>query len=216
MRQAGAGCGARAIGRRDGMIARPHCPMKWGGGCSSGWRWCGCRRARFSMRVAPRGDYPPARAALSAGAPARHGCAPAMVREARAALPAIRRVLSGLAGTAPRWLAGDIDSLPVASRRFALAWSNLVLHWLPDPAAAFAENAAHARSRGLLMFSTLGPDTLKNCGRPSRRRTVGRTCTAFPTCTISATSWCNAGFAGSGNGHGDHHAHLPVGGCDAA
>lgn len=87
--------------------------------------------------------------------------APGMVRQARAALPTMRRVLSMLQGTAPRWMAGDIDSLPLASRRLALAWSNLVLHWLPDPAQAFAESLRTLVPGGLMMFSTLGPDTLK-------------------------------------------------------
>jgi malonyl-CoA O-methyltransferase len=122
--------------------------------------------------------------------------APAMVREARAALPAIRRVLSGLAGTAPRWLAGDIDSLPVASRRFALAWSNLVLHWLPDPAAAFAEMLRTLVPGGLLMFSTLGPDTLKEL-RSAFAQADGRAHVhGFPDMHDLGDQLVHAGFAG--------------------
>lgn len=88
-------------------------------------------------------------------------CAPEMCRQARAALPAVRRVLSTFAGTSPRWLAGNLDSLPVASRRLALAWSNLALQWVADPVAAFSELLRVLVPGGLLMFSTLGPDTLK-------------------------------------------------------
>lgn len=87
--------------------------------------------------------------------------APAMVREARTSLPVIKRVLSSLKGATPRWMVGELDSLPVASRRLALVWSNLVLHWLPDPADALAESLRVLAPGGLLMFSTLGPDTLK-------------------------------------------------------
>lgn len=88
-------------------------------------------------------------------------CAPEMPKQARIAVPAMRRVLSTLAGTSPRWLAGNLDALPVASRRFALAWSNLALQWVADPVAAFSELLRVLVPGGLLMFSTLGPDTLK-------------------------------------------------------
>lgn len=87
--------------------------------------------------------------------------APEMSSRARLALPVMRRALSAVSGTAPRWLAGDLDALPFAARRFALAWSNLAFQWLGEPAAAFSELKRVLVPGGLLMFSTLGPDTLK-------------------------------------------------------
>jgi malonyl-CoA O-methyltransferase len=86
---------------------------------------------------------------------------PAMLLAARTGLPAMRRAVSALKGTSPRWMAGEIDAIPVASGRLALVWSNMALHWLPDPAAALADWFRTLLPGGLLMFSTLGPDTLK-------------------------------------------------------
>ena len=42
-----------------------------------------------------------------------------------------------------------------------LAWSNMTLHWLSDPLPAFREFRRVLAPNGLLMFSTLGPDSLK-------------------------------------------------------
>lgn len=61
----------------------------------------------------------------------------------------------------PLRLAADAAHLPLASRSTALVWSNLLLHWLDDPIPALAEAHRVLEIGGLLMFSTLGPDTLK-------------------------------------------------------
>ncbi len=61
----------------------------------------------------------------------------------------------------PLRLAADAAHLPLASRSTALVWSNLLLHWLDDPIPALAEAHRVLEVGGLLMFSTLGPDTLK-------------------------------------------------------
>ena len=42
-----------------------------------------------------------------------------------------------------------------------LVWSNMALHWVADPLAALREFERVLAAEGLLMFSTLGPDTLK-------------------------------------------------------
>jgi malonyl-CoA O-methyltransferase len=42
-----------------------------------------------------------------------------------------------------------------------LVWSNMALHWLADPLAALKEFERVLAPQGLLMFSSLGPDTLK-------------------------------------------------------
>ena len=42
-----------------------------------------------------------------------------------------------------------------------MAWSNLALAWAPDPMRAFAELGRVIAAGGLLMFSSYGPDTLK-------------------------------------------------------
>jgi malonyl-CoA O-methyltransferase len=56
---------------------------------------------------------------------------------------------------------GDIVQLPLADGSIDLLWSNMALHWAVDPAAALREFERVLAPQGLLMFSTLGPDTLK-------------------------------------------------------
>ena len=58
-------------------------------------------------------------------------------------------------------LAGDATNLPLKSLSTAAVWSNLLLHWLDDPLPALAEAHRVLEVGGLIMFSTLGPDTLK-------------------------------------------------------
>jgi malonyl-CoA O-methyltransferase len=61
----------------------------------------------------------------------------------------------------PKSICGDIVQLPLASGAVGLVWSNMVLHWLPDPLAALREFHRVLAPGGLVMFSTLGPDSLK-------------------------------------------------------
>ncbi len=56
---------------------------------------------------------------------------------------------------------GDIEQLPFAAGSVDLAWSNLALQWMNDPDKAFTEFYRVLAPGGLLMFSTFGPDTLK-------------------------------------------------------
>ena len=58
-------------------------------------------------------------------------------------------------------LAADAAALPLANSSIDLVWSNLLLHWLTDPILALTEAKRALKNGGLLMFSTLGPDTLK-------------------------------------------------------
>jgi malonyl-CoA O-methyltransferase len=55
----------------------------------------------------------------------------------------------------------DVCALPLADGSLDLVWSNLMLHWLPDPRSAFAEIRRTLAAGGLLQFAMLGPDTLK-------------------------------------------------------
>jgi malonyl-CoA O-methyltransferase len=56
---------------------------------------------------------------------------------------------------------GALEQLPFAEASFQLGWSNMALHWLNDPLAALRELERVLAPEGLVMFSTLGPDTLK-------------------------------------------------------
>lgn len=80
------------------------------------------------------------------------------------ALPMLRRersLLSRLvARTGSIQVCGDLQRLPLADGSIDLTWSNMALHWMADPQAALRELARATAAEGLLLFSTLGPDTL--------------------------------------------------------
>ena len=67
-----------------------------------------------------------------------------------------------------RWLGrgvitvcGDFRCLPLAAGSVELVWCNLALHWASDPLPVFREFERVLAPEGLVFFSTLGPDTLK-------------------------------------------------------
>ena len=59
----------------------------------------------------------------------------------------------------------DLERLPIAAEALDLVWCNMALHWLGDPLPALKEFRRALAAEGLLMFSTLGPDTLKELRR---------------------------------------------------
>jgi malonyl-CoA O-methyltransferase len=59
-----------------------------------------------------------------------------------------------------RLACADFARLPLANNAVDLIWSNLALHWHPQPDLVFAEWRRVLRTDGLLMFSCFGPDTL--------------------------------------------------------
>lgn len=58
-------------------------------------------------------------------------------------------------------LCGDIEQLPIASDSLNLVWSNLALQWCNELDQSFAEMMRVLQPGGLFIFSTFGPDTLK-------------------------------------------------------
>jgi malonyl-CoA O-methyltransferase len=62
---------------------------------------------------------------------------------------------------APDYVCADLQKLPFAAASFDLVWSNLALQWVNDLPHALAEMSRVLRVGGLLSFTTLGPDTLK-------------------------------------------------------
>ena len=73
------------------------------------------------------------------------------------ALPGLRPPLS--------CVCADLERLPLASESVGLVWSNLALQWVNDLPRAFVEMHRVLAPAGLLMFSTFGPDTLKELRR---------------------------------------------------
>jgi malonyl-CoA O-methyltransferase len=61
----------------------------------------------------------------------------------------------------PLAVCASLGRLPFAAGSVQLLWANMVLHWTDDPRAALAEFQRVLAPEGLLMLSTLGPDTLK-------------------------------------------------------
>lgn len=61
----------------------------------------------------------------------------------------------------PACICGDIDHLPLADASVDLVFSNAVLQWSADLARSFSECLRVLRPGGLLMFTTFGPDTLR-------------------------------------------------------
>lgn len=86
---------------------------------------------------------------------------PAMLANTDAVTTGWRRWLNLGRPTGPLRLAADAARVPLPSRCASLLWSNLLVHWLDDPLPAFAEAHRLLQVDGLLMFSTFGPDTLK-------------------------------------------------------
>lgn len=89
--------------------------------------------------------------------------APAMLRHARERRPdrGIARWLGGLVkGEHLHWLCADGEHLPLADECVDLVFSNLALQWC-DPSRVFDEARRVLKPGGLMLFSTFGPDTLK-------------------------------------------------------
>jgi malonyl-CoA O-methyltransferase len=61
----------------------------------------------------------------------------------------------------PARVCADIEQLPFAADHFDLLWSNLALQWVGDLEASLRGLHRVLKPGGLLMFSTFGPDTLK-------------------------------------------------------
>jgi len=101
--------------------------------------------------------------------------------------------LSAMSGSAaePRAcvISADTQALPLANSRFDLVWSNLALHWCPDPGLALAEWSRVLRADGLLMFSAYGVDTLREL------RALGWTTQRFPDLHDLGDALIRTGFS---------------------
>jgi len=60
-----------------------------------------------------------------------------------------------------RYVSADGEQLPFADNSVDLVFSNLMLQWIPNPDQLFFELQRILVPGGLLMFSSYGPDTLK-------------------------------------------------------
>lgn len=93
----------------------------------------------------------------------------AMLTEARASgrqsRSGMQKLLSRLFGSRPAaahaaaLACADFAQLPLARASIDFLWSNLALHWHPQPHQVISEWARVLRTDGLLMFSCFGPDS---------------------------------------------------------
>lgn len=78
--------------------------------------------------------------------------APGMLQATRRQRPWLRRLDA---------VCGDAAAIPLADGSVDLVFSNLMLQWCDSPDRVFAEFHRVLRPGGLLLFSSFGPDTLK-------------------------------------------------------
>jgi malonyl-CoA O-methyltransferase len=102
----------------------------------------GCATGRGALALAQR--YPAARVLAV-------DSSPGMLRAARARCESVAAIMP---------LGGDAERLPLRERSAQLLLANLVLPWC-RPQALFAEAARVLEDGGLLLFATLGPDSLQ-------------------------------------------------------
>ena len=125
--------------------------------------------AEVGVRMLERLDYvklAPRRILDAGSGPARD--APALAARYRGAQIVALDYALAMLPRPRRWfrrnslaVCGDLTRLPLAPQSVELVWCNMALHWVNEPLAAFREFARVLAPEGLLMFSTLGPDTLK-------------------------------------------------------
>ncbi len=109
----------------------------------------GCGPAREAQALAAR--YPEALLLLL-------DFALPMLRRAQPARGWLARLLAGRGAAA---ICADFERLPLADASLDLVFSNMALHWARQPLAVLREVHRTLAHGGLLTFSTLGPDTLK-------------------------------------------------------
>ena len=91
------------------------------------------------------------------------GAMTAAARQPASALKALGGMLNRLlpAKAGVDLVCGDFGNLPLGPNSVDLVWSNLALHWHPQPDRVFTEWRRVLRVDGLLMFSNFGPDTFR-------------------------------------------------------
>jgi malonyl-CoA O-methyltransferase len=131
--------GERMLARLDYVKLLPQSILDAGAGTGHGAR-------RLSER------YP---AAMVVALDIAHG----MLTRSRESLPWWKRLLAGKRPVIH--LCGDIEALPLRSGCAGMVWSNATLQWCNDLSRVFEEVYRVLAPGGLFMFSTFGPDTLK-------------------------------------------------------
>jgi malonyl-CoA O-methyltransferase len=111
----------------------------------------GCRGAALA---GVRARYPDAEIVVT-------DAAESALRRAREERPLSARARTLIGASRERFAVADPDALPLRAGSTGLVWSNLALAWSCDVGATLREWHRTLEVGGLLMFTTYGPDTLK-------------------------------------------------------
>jgi malonyl-CoA O-methyltransferase len=106
------------------------------------------------------------------------------------------RIARRASGPQLRCVCADAGRLPIATRSVDLIFSNLTLQWCSDLESVFREFSRVLRVEGLLMFTTLGPDTLKELRASWARADDGIHVNAFIDMHDIGDAMIRAGFSG--------------------
>jgi malonyl-CoA O-methyltransferase len=88
----------------------------------------------------------------------------AMLVEAQHRLPKpslLDRLRSPFSGRRSSLIGADMEALPLATDCVDMIWSSLAMQWIAAPETMFREMRRVLKPGGLLLFSTFGPDTLR-------------------------------------------------------
>ncbi len=92
-----------------------------------------------------------------------------LLREARGKSSLVDRLKARFTSAASHLVCADFSRMPIGASSLGLVWSNLALAWAADAPAAIREFQRVLTPGGLLMFSTYGPDTLKELREAFRK-----------------------------------------------
>lgn len=84
-----------------------------------------------------------------------------MLKSSQAKTSGVKKWLSVFDSNKPFAICADIEQIPLADESVDIIWSSLTIQWCNTPDAVFKEFFRVLKPGGLVLFSTLGPDTLK-------------------------------------------------------
>jgi len=89
---------------------------------------------------------------------------------------------------------GDISALPMATRSADMVFANLSSFWSPEPMAMFAGFRRVLRPNGMLLFSTFGPETMRELKGAGTGIAEGVELPEFPDLMEMGNALVSAGF----------------------